>query len=85
MTYELFYSDGGHSGPWLDYDTAKFAAVEICRGMTRPVSIKIRERTKDGIGGYGKVVGVVGRIPRTRTILHTRPGYSDAAFGEEGG
>ena len=80
MTYELFYSDGGHGGPWPDYDTAKFAAVEICRGMVRPGSIKIRERTEDGIGGYGNVVGVVGRIPQTRTILHTRPGYPDEAF-----
>jgi len=80
MTYELFYSDGGHGGPWPTYEAAKYAAVEICRGYWLPVTISIRERTKDGVGGYGATVGTVRRLREANVILHQRPGKPDETF-----
>ena len=59
--YELFYSDGGHGGPYSSYDLAKYRAIEMIRGCHTTRSIRIHPRTVNGVGGYGAVIGTISR------------------------
>ncbi len=61
MSYELFYSCGGHGGPYWTLEHAIESARARIRGQASLHSVRIVERTADGVGGYGKTVMVIGR------------------------
>lgn len=61
-SYELFYSTGGHGGPYLDIQAAREAArnyLDTCRGT---VSVSIVQRDPNGIAGYGRTVERIERF-----------------------
>ena len=58
MTYELFYSYGGHGGPYQSLEHARAAAEAMLESFPRH-SIDIRPRVASGIGGYGDPVATV--------------------------
>ena len=54
--FELFYSCGGHGGPYWTFEEAQSAARAKLRGMPTMQAVSIVERTPYGIGGYGMIV-----------------------------
>jgi hypothetical protein len=73
MTYEVFHSYGGHVGPFQNIDAAIEYAARSLKGLRHASPHDrevIRERTADGIGGYGRVVAVVSRYTVCETCGH---------------
>lgn len=51
-TYELYYNDGGHGGPYPDFKTANEAAERLLKGSQTTTTIEIRPRASESIGGF---------------------------------
>lgn len=52
MTYEIYYNDGGHGGPYQDFEAAYRAAKSRLLGST--TTIEMRPRNSKAIGGFGR-------------------------------
>ncbi len=57
--YELFYSCGGHGGPYYTLEHAQQEAKRRLKGMPSMSSVGIVARDPLSIGGYGRVVMTV--------------------------
>ena len=62
MSYELFYSSGGHCGPYWTLRSAIDAGRARLKGCPITTSITIKERTASGVGGYGQTVMVLRQV-----------------------
>lgn len=54
--YELFYSTGGHGGPYIGLRNARAAAKRLLVGSNSLHRIDIRPYEKGAVGGYGRPV-----------------------------
>jgi hypothetical protein len=52
MTYETYYSDGGHGGPHATFRRAYAHALRTLRGSTSTHIVEIRPAASAAIGGY---------------------------------
>ncbi len=66
MRFELFYSDGGHGGPYLSEVEAEAAALRLIHGCKTTRRIEIRPYSAEGIGGYGATI-----ITVKKTLVET--------------
>ena len=57
--FELFYSNGGHGGPYDTLADAIDAATRMVRYSTTPISIEIRHRGSEGWMGRTTPVGTI--------------------------
>lgn len=71
ITYELFYSTGGHGGPYTDLAAARAMAHAMLSSNLVMHAIEIRPRCAEGVGGYGPPVEVLRR--ESRTVLDSTP------------
>jgi hypothetical protein len=51
-TYELYYSNGGHGGPYLTLTEAKKAAKRLLEGSKTMIAVEIRPSNSGYFGGY---------------------------------
>jgi hypothetical protein len=65
--YELFYSSGGHGGPYWSTIEARAAAERLLLGCPAMQSVDIVERCATAPGGYGRAVEKV-YPPRRRPL-----------------
>ena len=54
--YELFYSCGGHGGPYYTLEHARQLAHAKLKGMPSMNFVSIVDRDPTSVGGYGKIV-----------------------------
>jgi hypothetical protein len=54
LKYEIFYSSGGHCGPYETFESAVADAKLKLKGCRSIAYIDICPRTKEGIDGFGK-------------------------------
>lgn len=54
--YELFYSAGGHCGPYYVLADAIASARARLNGRKAERYVEIKERSATAIGGYGKTI-----------------------------
>ena len=63
QTFELFYSSGGHGGPYQSISAAVRTAKRILRGVSSPslqwIDIVVRDPLS--VGGFGRSVKRVAR------------------------
>jgi hypothetical protein len=52
MKYELYYSNGGHGGPYQDFDAAVEGAHNLLRGDKNMQGIEARPYNSEAKGGY---------------------------------
>ncbi len=61
LGFELFYSSGGHGGPYYDMDEARQEAKRRLAGCKSLAFVSIVERTATGISGFGRILEKVVR------------------------
>jgi hypothetical protein len=49
---EVYYDDGGHSGPFTNFHLAYTYALRVLKGSTSTKSVEIRPRDSKAIGGF---------------------------------
>jgi hypothetical protein len=75
-SYELFYNDGGHGGPWIGLDDAIRQAKRIIAGSPSTTAITIHPHSATGMGGYGPAIirvdadKVQALTPQADRLLH---------------
>ena len=52
MKYNLFYNDGGHSGPHENLETAWKYAKEYLSGSNSTTCVEIRPENSTALGGF---------------------------------
>ena len=54
MKYELYYSTGGHAGPYVTKALAVVAAKRLIVGIRNSMDVEIRPYNSPEPGGYGE-------------------------------
>ncbi len=52
MTYEVYYNDGGHCGPFAEFSDAYAHALKVLKGTRFTRIIEIRYTNDTVTGGY---------------------------------
>src|SRR3954464_10142774 len=52
MKYELYYSNGGHGGPYQDFESAVEGAHKLLRGDKNMQGVEARPYNSEAKGGY---------------------------------
>jgi creatinine amidohydrolase/Fe(II)-dependent formamide hydrolase-like protein len=65
--FELFYSCGGHGGPYYTMEHAQQEARRRLKGMPTMAFVSIVARDPHGVGGYGQVMQRIRQVDEDPT------------------